>query len=215
MSSQPYPIQLVTDDDLKRSRVTVFFRPLLAIPHIVVLYLYAIAAAIVVLISWFVALFLGRVPTGMHNFVGGYLRYSTRFTAYWLVLANPYPPFGSGGGYAVDLEIDPPARQGRVGVFFRLLLVLPAAFMVGAMNSALFAVGFGCWWVAMFTGRVPAGLAAFGQYCLRFSARVNGYQFLLTSSYPALGDPFVAGAAAPRAPQGSLPADAAALPPLP
>jgi hypothetical protein len=215
MSSQPYPIQLVTDDDLTRSRVTVFFRSLLVIPHFVVLALYGIAVWFVALIAWVAALFLGRVPEGMHSFIAGYLRYSTRVSAYLFLLADPYPPFGSGGSYPVDLEIDPPERQGRLGVFFRSLLLFPCLALSGVLGYAMLLVAIGCWWVAMFTGRVPGGLVALGRYSLRFSARVNAYHLLLTSRYPALGDPFAAAPAAPRTPQGSLPADATALPPLP
>ena len=32
--AQPHAVRLVVDDDLKRSRLTVFFRPILAIPHL-------------------------------------------------------------------------------------------------------------------------------------------------------------------------------------
>ena len=38
------PIRIVVTDDLERSRVTVFFRLLLAIPHLVVVALWGIAA---------------------------------------------------------------------------------------------------------------------------------------------------------------------------
>ncbi len=53
-----YPIRLVVTDDLRRSRLTVFFRYLLALPHIVWLALYGIAAYIVLFIAWFAALFM-------------------------------------------------------------------------------------------------------------------------------------------------------------
>lgn len=35
--SQMHPIALIVDDDLKRTRITVFFRMLLAIPHLILL----------------------------------------------------------------------------------------------------------------------------------------------------------------------------------
>jgi hypothetical protein len=215
MSTVPYPIQFSADDDVRRSRLTVFFRILLLIPHFVFLYVWYLLVGIVVFISWFCALFAGRVPSGLHAFTAGFLRYSTRVNAYAFILANPYPPFGSGGTYPVDIEIAPAERQGRLGVFFRLVLLFPCLLMLGAMNYVLLAVAFGGWWVALFTGRVPAGLAKCGQYCLRFSARTNGYGLLLTSRYPVLGDPLVVDGFAPRSDDGSLPSDASALPPLP
>jgi Domain of unknown function (DUF4389) len=214
MSTVAYPIQFSADDDVRRSRLTVFFRILLLIPHFVILYVWYLVVGFVVFIAWFCALVTGRVPSGLHGFMAGYLRYSTRVTAYWFLLANPYPPFGTDGTYPVDIEVAPPESQGRLGVFFRLLLLFPCLLMVGAMNYVLFVVGFGGWWIALFTGRMPAGLMTCGQYCLRFSARTNGYALLLTSRYPVLGDPLVSDGIAPRS-EGSLPQDAAALPPLP
>jgi hypothetical protein len=215
MSTVPYPIQLGSDGAVERSRVTVFFRFLLVIPHHVVLWFYGIAVVVVLVVSWFAALILGRVPEGMHGFMAGYLRYSTRVSAYSLYLADPYPPFGSGGAYAVDLEIAPAERQGRVGVFFRTLLAYPCYLMSFAMAFVLFAVYVAIWWVAMCTGRTSAGLQSCGLYCLRFTARVNAYSFLLTSRYPQLGDTVPASPAPSRAPQGSLPHDQSSLPPIP
>ncbi len=71
------------------------------------------------MIAWFAALFTARVPEGLHDFIAGYLRYATRVWAYATIVGDPFPPFGSGGSYPVDLEVDPPVRQNRWTVFFR------------------------------------------------------------------------------------------------
>ena len=42
-----HPVRLVVEDDLERNRLTVFFRLILAIPHIVWLILWTVAAWIV------------------------------------------------------------------------------------------------------------------------------------------------------------------------
>ena len=62
MSSPLYPVRLVGGHDLQRSRLTVFFRLILLIPHVIVTSLYGIVAFIAVVIAWFAALFTGRVP---------------------------------------------------------------------------------------------------------------------------------------------------------
>src|ERR1700712_4282617 len=85
----PHPIQVVVTDDLQRSRLTVFFRGLLAIPHFIVLALWSIVAEIAIIIAWFAALITGRVPTGLHNFIASWLRYTTHVYAYVFLLANP------------------------------------------------------------------------------------------------------------------------------
>jgi hypothetical protein len=71
----------------------VFFRIIMIIPHYIILYFLQIAAQVVVLISWFIALFTGSVPAGMHNFIAGYERWYLRYTAYAFLLTDQYPPF--------------------------------------------------------------------------------------------------------------------------
>jgi Domain of unknown function (DUF4389) len=204
MSTPSYPVRLVGGHDLERSRLTVFFRIFLLIPHAIVLSLYAIATYIVVVIAWFAALITGRVPDGMHNFIAGFLRYYARVLAYGTILADPFPPFGSGGTYPVDLEIDPAVPQGRLGVFFRIILAIPCWFVTSILQYLLELLALGNWIVAVFIGRVPNGMQTLGMFCLRFMTRTNSYLFLVNPRYPAFGDT-----------PGSLPADQSALPPLP
>jgi len=77
---ESHPIGLIVDDDLKRSRLTVFFRLLLAIPLAIWLAIWGIAVYVAVLIAWFVALFTGRLPEGLHEFIARYLRALTHLS---------------------------------------------------------------------------------------------------------------------------------------
>ena len=130
------PIRLVVrDEDLGRSRLTVFFRLFLAIPHFIWLTLWGIAAFVVGFILWLAVLIEGRAPENLHDFVAGYVRYATHVAAYVLLAANPYPGFRGAPGYSVDIEIDPPVRQGRWAGFFRLLLALPALLLASALGG--------------------------------------------------------------------------------
>src|SRR5689334_9294756 len=126
---QPHPIGLVVTDDLHRSRLTVFFRLLLAIPQFIWLAIWGIAAYFVVILAWFAALFIGRLPDGFHNFLAAFLRFTTQLSAYVLLLANPWPPFLGNVDYPVDLRVAPPEQQSRLTVFFRLVLVIPAGIL--------------------------------------------------------------------------------------
>jgi hypothetical protein len=95
-SDGAYPVRLTGMGQVEgRNRLTTFWpiRAIMAIPHIIVLYILNIVASVVVLIAWIVALFTGSVPAGMHNFLAGYLRWSTRANAYMLNLTDAYPPF--------------------------------------------------------------------------------------------------------------------------
>lgn len=76
-----------------RNRVTTFFRILLVIPHVVVLALLGIGAAVCFVIAFFAVLFTGRWPGGLRDFVVKVLRWSLRLQAYTMLLTDEYPPF--------------------------------------------------------------------------------------------------------------------------
>jgi hypothetical protein len=76
-----------------RNRLTIFFRILLAIPHIIVLALICIVAIFVFIIGWFAVLFTGKWPVGLRNFIIGLTRWTTRLNAYMYLLTDTYPPF--------------------------------------------------------------------------------------------------------------------------
>jgi hypothetical protein len=88
-----YPITLEIEFPDKLSRLTTFFRFLLVIPQSIVIYFLGIVAGVVVFISWWAILFIGRYPKGLFDFVSGYLRWSTRVTGYSYFLTDKYPPF--------------------------------------------------------------------------------------------------------------------------
>ena len=64
----PHPIQLVVTDDLRRNRLTVLLRLILAIPHLVWISLWSFAVGLAVLVAWVVAIFACRVPAMLHEF---------------------------------------------------------------------------------------------------------------------------------------------------
>ena len=77
-----------------------------------------------------------------------------------------------------------PARQRRVTVLFRLLLAIPQAIVLYVLSIVAELVAIVGWFAALFTGRLPAGLAGFLTDWLRWSARVGSYLALLTDRYP-------------------------------
>jgi Domain of unknown function (DUF4389) len=181
-----HPIGLIVTDDLERSRLTTFFRLILAIPHFIFLYLWGIAASFVVLIVWFVALFTRRVPDGLHNFLAAYLRYTTRVYGYVLLLSNPFPPFSSAGDYPIDARVDPAADQSRLSVFFRIILAIPALFLVYVFRLVNSVVAFLAWFYILFTGRMNEAMRNLSAWLLRYEVQTYGYLMLLTSRYPSL-----------------------------
>jgi uncharacterized protein DUF4389 len=76
-----------------RNRLTSFFRLLLAIPHLVVLFVLTLVSGILWFVAGIAVLFTGRWPEGIRNFVLGVQRWSLRFSAYTSLLTDEYPPF--------------------------------------------------------------------------------------------------------------------------
>lgn len=186
---EPHPIRLVAGDDLRRSRLTVFFRLILSIPPNIWLALWGIAALFAGIAAWFVALFTGRVSEGLHNFLASYLRYATHVYAYMYLLADPFPGFTSTGQYPISLEVDPPQRQSRWVTFFRCILAIPAFLIATVLIYLLELLAFLAWFVCVFTGKMPEGFENLGVYCLRYNQQSSAYLYLLTPRYPSLSSP--------------------------
>jgi hypothetical protein len=88
-----YPIELNVQYPEKLSRLTTFFRLIMAIPQYIILYFISIAAGIILVISWFAILFTGRFPRSLFNFMTWYFRWNVRFSGYMYLLTDKYPPF--------------------------------------------------------------------------------------------------------------------------
>jgi hypothetical protein len=189
LGAQPaHPVRIRVEDDLRRSRVTVFFRLLLFIPHYVWLLLWGIPIILAVIGSWFVTLALGRTPRALHSFISSYVRYQTHVYAFVALIGNPFPGFlGRPGSYPIDLEIDGPERQHRLKTLFRLFLAVPAFFVSGNLTVVLWIVAFLGWFAALATGRMPTGFRNVGAWVLRYGAQTNAYLNLLTDRYPYSG----------------------------
>jgi hypothetical protein len=185
---RPPAVRVRIQEDLRRSRLTVFFRFLLFLPHLVWFVLWSIAFFFASVVGWFAALILGRLPGPLHRFIAAYVRYAAHLSAFLFLVANPFPGFtGAAGTYPVDIEIDPPERQSRWKTLFRFFLAIPALFVSGALSSAVLFVGIFGWFVSLALGRMPAGLRSLGAFEIRYSSQVYAYLYLLTDRYPYSG----------------------------
>jgi len=184
-----HPIGLIVNDDLRRNRLTVFFRLLFAIPQLVWLAIWGIVVYVAVVIAWFAALLIGRVPQGLHGFLARFLRASAHLTAYVFLLADPWPPFGGvQGTYPVDLRIDGPEPQSRLTVFFRVLLAIPAlllTYVFRIVNQLVAVLG---WFYCLVFGRMHQGMRDLSAWLLRYELQTYAYLMLLTGRYPSLAD---------------------------
>jgi uncharacterized protein DUF4389 len=215
MSSTPYSPADFVDVDVtpaltQRNRLTCAFRPILAIPHILLVggpisfvgsYMWGSAestraewgagtgvlgavATVIAIIAWFAIVFGGRFPDGLWNLTAFYLRWRVRAIAYLTLLRDEYPPFGD-ATYPAALVLTPPAvPRNRVTVAFRLILAIPQFIAVGVLGLAWGITTFIAWFAIVFTGDYPRTLYDFGVGVLRWSTRVEAYVLLLRDEYP-------------------------------
>ena len=96
-----YPVRIGVAPPLdKYSRVKVFFRFLIGIPVMLLLFVQALIGGVCALIAWFAILFTGRMSEGLFNPIRSALAYGTRATAYFMYMTEDYPPFSLNEGGA-------------------------------------------------------------------------------------------------------------------
>lgn len=179
-------VRLVGDaDDLRFSRLTVFFRLPLAVPHVIWFALWTVAVFVAAVLNWFVTLFRGTPARRLHAFSSRYIRYQLHVYSFLLLAANPFPGFdGAPGRYPLDLQLPERGRQNRWKTGFRVVLAVPALLVNSALGYGLYAAAFLTWFVALVRGSAPWGLRNFSAYALRYQAQANAYLLLLTDAYP-------------------------------
>jgi 2-(1,2-epoxy-1,2-dihydrophenyl)acetyl-CoA isomerase len=183
----PHPIRLSVADDLRRFRLTVALRWLLALPHLLVLAAWTYVLVPVALVDWVIALVKGRPAVGVAAWLTRFLRYQTHVYAYLYLVADPYPRFrGWAGTYPVDLAVDPPGPQPRWKTLLRIVLVLPAYVLMTVLQYVLVIVSLLGAVYALALGRYPRGIRDLSAYALRYTAQTWGYLLLLTDRYPTL-----------------------------
>jgi hypothetical protein len=182
-----YPVSFEMDYVEQRSRLTTFFRYILAIPQFFLAFFYAIAFFVVEIIAWFVLMFTAQWPVGLYEFSGGFVRYVTRLNSYLALGVDPYPPFNGNedDNYPVRVHFAPPLdHYSRVKVFFRPLYAIVAIVIRYALGIVISVVSFVSWFVIVFTGRQPAALQNALDFSLSYTTKADALLFLITESYP-------------------------------
>jgi hypothetical protein len=86
----PYPEKLSRGMLLVKLFFGLFY---VIIPHGIVLFFLAIGFTVAWFIGWWIILFTGKLPVGLHEFMTGYLRWGTRVRIYLMNMTDTYPPF--------------------------------------------------------------------------------------------------------------------------
>ena len=208
MHVQP-PVGLTVTDDLHRSRLTVLFRLILAIPHILWVVVWSVGTFVAAIGGWVVTLITGELPGGLHRFFCAYIRYVTHVFSYLYLVTDPYPAFNGRpiDGYPVDVTLPDPVPQRRVLVLVRIAVAIPALLLSAALTGgggsfafsrrpngsrsaggnvtgmAALAAVLG-WFACIVHGKMPRGLRDTGAYGLGYRAQALAYVLLVTERYP-------------------------------
>jgi hypothetical protein len=186
-----YPVAFEADYAERRKRLSSFFRLVLAIPHFVLLYIYGIAAGIVVVVAWFAIVITGRYPNGVYDFVASFIRYYTRVLAYAVLLTDSYPRFNGSddASYPVRMSFAGPLeRYSRLKTLFRAILAIPIMILRYVMTLLLEIGAVAAWFIVVITGKMPRGLFDLMVLANSYTARSDAYLFLLTETYPPFQD---------------------------
>jgi hypothetical protein len=183
-----YPISYEADPALDgRNRLTTFFRYIVAIPWLIVAYIYGIVAEIVAIIAWFAIVFTGKYPEGLYNFNAGYLRMTSRTNSFLYLLTDEWPPFGGeeGSGYPVRIGVPAPLGQySRLKTGLRLIIGIPVMLLAIVQAIILYVVSIIAWFAILFTGKLGEGLFNPMRSAMAYLVRATGYFLLITEDYP-------------------------------
>jgi hypothetical protein len=201
-----YPVTFEADYVEQRNRLTAFFRLLLMIPVVIVLYLFGIIASIAIVIAWFAIVLTGHYPAGLYKFVADFNRFLARVTAYGALLTDAYPPFSGAAdpAYPVRMEFEGPLESySRLKTLLRIILAIPILVLRYVMGLLLEIGAIAAWIVIVVTGKMPRGLFDLMVLANSYTARSDAYLYLLTETYPPFQDEQTraAGTSGPSFPQ--------------
>lgn len=182
-----YPVAYEADYVEQRSRLSTFFRLILAIPWFVVSIVWGLVAFVCVVVAWFAIVITGRYPEPLYNGVSMALRFYTRANGFALLMTDAFPPFGGEESpeYPVRLAIAPPLeRYNRWKTLFRFILVIPIAIIVYLVQLVSRAISMLAWLVIVVTGKLPRGIYDVMRFTLAYEARASAYELLVTETYP-------------------------------
>jgi hypothetical protein len=168
-----------------RSRLTNFFRYVLAIPHLLIVGVLGYAVQLVSVVQWVIILFTGKRNEGIWNFSNGVLNWQTRTATYVGLMYDAYPNFAFEGlnepvRYGATYE----AEASRLTNGLRFIWAIPAIVIMAVLSIAGAVVTLVCWFAILFTAKQPRGMFDFLLKVHRYSMRTNGYVLLLSDTYP-------------------------------
>lgn len=180
-----YPLRFDVEYPERLSRLLIFVKWLLAIPHFIVLYFLGIIAELFLLIGFFAILFTKKYPKGLFDFVVNVYRWNANAVAYTALMRDEYPPFSwDAGQYPVTFEVDYPEELNRWLPLIKWLLAIPHMVVLFFLYIVALVLWVLAWFAILITGRFPRGMFDFMVGAMRWQYRVTAYAYLMRDEYP-------------------------------
>lgn len=197
-----YPVTLSVDyPDIKRDRLTSFFRPIVIIPIAIVLALVSGtspgfrheavrviygAGGIIFIPTLLMILFRGKYPRWWFDWNRSLLGFSMRVVVYGALLRDEYPSTDEEQSVHIDVAYPDVSQHLHRGMpLVKWFLAIPHYFVLVFLLLAAVVCVIIAWFAILFAGRYPRPLFNFVVGVLRWEVRVAAYAFLLTTdTYP-------------------------------
>jgi hypothetical protein len=169
-----------------RNRLTTAFRPILAIPALVVVAALGGSAGLLFLAPLLLIVVRVKYPRWWFDWNVQAWRFQNRVLAYLLLLRDEYPATDADQAVHLDVEYpDVPNGLNRWLPLVKWFLAIPHFVVLALLWVAVVVVTVVAWFAVLFTGRYPHGLWGFVTGVLRWTNRVVAYAFVLvTDEYP-------------------------------
>jgi hypothetical protein len=184
-AGQAYPLVFDVEYPERLSRLLIFVKWLLALPHWIILYGLGVLVGAITFVAWFAILFTGRYPRELFDLVVKSWRWQANVAAYVGLMRDEYPPFSwEEGRYPVRFQVEYPERLSRLLIFVKWLLALPHYIVLFLLGLVAYLAWIVAWWAILITGRFPRALFDFLVGLGRWNWRVQAYTNLLRDEYP-------------------------------
>jgi hypothetical protein len=207
-ATTPYPLTFDVDyPDRSLSRLRTVFRPLIAIPILIVIatlgggpmgggpmgdgpkgggFAAGGAGGLLFLPPLLLLVFRHKYPRWWFDWNREFLRFGNRVVAYLALLDDRYPSTDEHQHVRLDVEHpDAPRELNRWLPLVKWLLAIPHYIVLIVLGIGAFLAVIVAWFAILFTGRYPRALFDFVVGVMRWNNRVIAYAFILvTDRYP-------------------------------
>ncbi len=193
-----YPADVTFKHQETSSRWWAFFtlfivKQVSLVPHLIVLYILQIVAAVLQIVGVIATLIMGRYPQSIENYMVGVARWGMRVFAFYTCMTDKYPPFTlkSVADYPSDLSFEHQETSSRLWALLTLIpvkfvLLIPHFIVLLVMEIIAGICMFLGIFATLFMGRYPQSFENVLVTFFRYAFRMGTYFMCMTDKYPPI-----------------------------